>query len=589
MKLKRTHSCGELTLSDREKEVILSGWVHTRRDHGGVIFIDLRDRYGMTQVVFNPNVNSAVHRQAEGLRSEYVISIKGRVEARPQGMRNSKMKTGDIDILVTEFELLNESKVLPFVIEDQTDVSEPVRLKYRYLDLRRPAFQKNFILRHEMAQVIRHYLSKQKFLELETPFLIKSTPEGARDFVVPSRIYPGCFYALPQSPQLFKQLFMVSGFERYFQIVRCFRDEDLRADRQPEFTQVDIEMSFVDQEDVMALVEGLVCEIFQKINHVDIHRPFRRCTYQEAVSRYGVDRPDLRFGLELTDVTSIVKNVSFKVFSAPAERNGKVKAINLGVLGGKLSRKDFDDLEKLAKEWGAKGLAWVKYEQGQWKSPIAKYFSSKEMETLSQKLNLTEAEACIFVSDENPDVVNQVLGNLRIHLGKKFKLSEGKPDQLCWVTDFPMFELDSEENRYVAKHHPFTAPAIGSVSDLDQDPLQVISKGYDLVWNGTEIAGGSIRIHEAPIQSKVFEILKIGSEEAQEKFGFLLEALQFGTPPHGGIAFGFDRLCALFCGVESIREVIAFPKTQKVQCLMTHSPAPLEDRQLKELHLKYVD
>ena len=586
MKLKRTHSCGELTLKDEGKEIVLCGWVHTRRDHGGVIFIDLRDRYGLTQVVFNPKINSKIHKEADKLRLEYVIAVRGKVDPRPQGMRNPKMKTGEIEITVSELEIFSTSKTLPFMIEDQTEATEPVRLKHRYLDLRRPKMQKNFMLRHQIAQTVRNFLSKNDFLELETPFLIKSTPEGARDYVVPSRVNPGYFYALPQSPQIYKQLFMISGFERYFQIVRCFRDEDLRADRQPEFTQIDIVMSFIEEEDILNLMEEMTSEVYKTAKGVELPRPLPRLSYVEAMDRYGVDKPDTRFGLELKNISDFVENIEFKVFASAVKSGGLVKAINLGSHGSKFSRKDFDDLAKFAAIYGAKGLAWIKVEGGQWKSPIAKFFKENEIKSISQKLEMNEGHAVIFIADQNPNIVNDALGHVRVHLGKKLSLIDTSKDHFCWVIHFPMFEFDPEENRYVSKHHPFTAPADDSLDKLESDPAGCISKGYDLVLNGTEVAGGSIRIHNSDVQKKVFQALKISDEEAKEKFGFLLEALQFGAPPHGGIAFGFDRLIALLCGEESIREVIAFPKTQKAQCLMSDSPGALDEKQLKELHLK---
>lgn len=589
MKWKRTHSCGELTKKQEGKTVVLMGWIQTRRDHGGVIFVDLRDRFGITQVVFNPKINQDIHREANQLRCEYVIAVKGEVHPRPAGMVNKKMVTGEIEVMVSELEIFSSAKTLPFLIEDETDAGENIRLQYRYLDLRRPALQKNFILRHEVAQVVRHYLTQRNFLELETPFLIKSTPEGARDYVVPSRVNPGQFFALPQSPQLFKQIFMVSGFERYFQIVRCFRDEDLRADRQPEFTQIDIEMSFIDEADVMELVEGLMVEIFKKAKKETLKTPFPRMTYDEAMEKYGVDKPDLRFGLELQNITDLVRDVEFKVFSFAAKEGGLVKALVIPQ-GGKLSRKDFDDLEKVAAIHGAKGLAWVKIENGQWHSPIAKFFKPEQIQKITQSLGAKESDAIVFIADTDAGVVNDSLGNLRVHLGKKLNLIDKTPtqykDMFCWVNQFPLFEFSKEENRYVSRHHPFTSPRAKDLDLMTTEPQKVYAHAYDLVLNGTEVAGGSIRIHNAEVQKKVFKALQIGPEDAQQKFGFLLEALQFGAPPHGGIAVGFDRLIALLCGAESIRDVIAFPKTQKAQCAMTGAPSPIDAKQLKELHLK---
>ncbi|MBI2645693.1 MAG: aspartate--tRNA ligase [Deltaproteobacteria bacterium] len=585
MKWKRTHNCGSLTKKEEGKTVVLMGWIQTRRDHGGVIFVDLRDRFGITQVVFNPKINPEVHREANQLRSEYVIAIKGEVHPRPAGMINKKMVTGEIEVIVSELEIFSSAKTLPFLIEDEADVGESVRLQYRYLDLRRPSLQKNFILRHEIAQLVRHYLAQRNFLELETPFLIKSTPEGARDYVVPSRVNPGQFFALPQSPQLFKQLFMVSGFERYFQIVRCFRDEDLRADRQPEFTQIDIEMSFIDQEDVMELMEGLMVEVFKKAKKETLKTPFPRMTYDKAMEKYGVDKPDLRFGLELQNITDWVRDVEFKVFSFAAKEGGLVKALVIPQ-GAKLSRKDFDDFEKVAAIYGAKGLAWVKIENGEWHSPIAKFFKPEQIQKITKSLGAKEGEAILFVADTDAGVVNDSLGNLRVHLGKKLNLIDKTKDMFCWVDQFPLFEFSKEENRYMSRHHPFTSPRAEDLDLMTTEPQKVYAYAYDLVLNGTEVAGGSIRIHNAEVQKKVFKALQIQEEEAQQKFGFLLEALQFGAPPHGGIAVGFDRLIALLCGVESIRDVIAFPKTQKAQCAMTGAPSSIDAKQLKELHLK---
>lgn len=584
MKWDRTYHCGELTSEQKDKEVILAGWVHTRRDHGGLIFVDLRDRYGITQVVFNPKIDKDVHHDAQELRSENVIVIKGNVSLRPKGMENPKMTTGEIEVLVMDYELLNPSKTLPFTLEEGEKVSDNIRLQYRFLDLRRPELQKNFILRHEVAQMVRSYLSKKDFLELETPFLIKSTPEGARDYVVPSRIYPGHFFALPQSPQLYKQLFMISGFEKYFQIVRCFRDEDLRADRQPEFTQIDIEMSFIKPSHIIELIEGLMVEIFKKVKNIELKIPFPKLSYDEVMDRYGVDKPDTRFGLELKDITHLVKDVEFKVFSLAVQKQGAVKALVIPG-GASFSRKDFDDLEKIATTYGAKGLAWIKMTEG-WNSPIAKFFNSTDVKKINEALNLKEKDAALFVADTDPNIVCAALGNLRVFLGKKLNLIDKTKYSFCWVDQFPLFEFDKEENRYVSRHHPFTSPREEDLGFLTSHPEKVYAHAYDLVLNGSEIGGGSIRIHNADLQRKIFRALKIEDEEAKEKFGFLLKALEFGAPPHGGIAIGFDRLVMHLCGTEFIRDVIAFPKTQNAQCLMTQAPGSISPKQLKELHLK---
>ncbi|OGQ47061.1 MAG: aspartate--tRNA ligase [Deltaproteobacteria bacterium RIFCSPLOWO2_02_44_9] len=581
---KRSHYCGELADRDTGNNVTLMGWVQRRRDHGGLIFVDLRDREGLVQIVFNPAVSAASHETAHHIRSEFVLAVKGAVSKRPAGTENPELKTGGIEILVKELKILNESATPPFLIEDKTDVAESVRLKYRYLDLRRPALQKNLILRHEVCRLVRDYLSERHFLEVETPALTKSTPEGARDYLVPSRLNPGHFFALPQSPQLFKQILMVAGFDRYFQIVRCFRDEDLRADRQPEFTQIDAEMSFVDREDVMGLMEGLIAELFERGIGVKLSLPFPRLTYAEAVGRYGLDNPDTRFGLELKDITSIVKDSGFKVFADAVKKGGIIKALNAKGCG-EFSRKELDELTLLANSFGAKGLAWVKITAEGWQSPIAKFLTDDEKTGIIKTLDAKAGDLLLFVAD-NPRIANTALGRVRLNIGERLNLIQKGIFNLVWVTDFPLLEYDEEAKRFVAVHHPFTAPLDEDIPKMDTAPLEVRAKAYDLVLNGTEIGGGSIRIHRRDVQSLIFTKLGINDEDARQKFGFLLDALDFGAPPHCGIAFGLDRLVAILCGAESIRDVIAFPKTQKATCFMTDAPSPVEKKQLDELSLR---
>jgi aspartyl-tRNA synthetase len=582
--MRRTHHCWELGADDIDKEVVLMGWVHRRRDHGGVIFVDLRDREGITQVVFNPLVDKEIHAKAHAIRNEYVLAVRGKVDPRPADMVNPKLKTGQIEVSVTELKILNSAKTPPFLIEDEIDASETVRLKYRHLDLRRSKMQTNLILRHQVTAVVREYLNKNGFLDLETPFLTRSTPEGARDYLVPSRVNPGQFYALPQSPQIFKQLFMISGFDRYYQIVRCFRDEDLRADRQPEFTQIDIEMSFVGENDVMKLTEGLMTRLFKRVFGIKLKQPFLRLTYEEAVGRYGLDKPDTRFGLELKDISDIVAGSDFKVFASAVKKGGIVKALNAkGCID--FSRKEIDDLTEFVAVYRAKGMAWIKVKENEWQSPITKFFSDEEKQALAERIEMEPGDLVFFVADQ-PKVVNEALGHLRNHLGVILGLIDEKEYHFLWVTRFPMFEYDETEKRLQALHHPFTSPLEEDYERLKDEPLSVKSRAYDLVLNGFEIGGGSIRIHQRSIQEKIFEALNMDRKTYRGKFGFLLEALDSGAPPHGGIAIGYDRLVMLMCGESSIRDVIAFPKTQKAACLLTQAPSETSKTQLDELYLK---
>jgi len=582
--MRRTHHCWELGAADVDKEVVLMGWVHRRRDHGGVIFVDLRDREGITQVVFNPIVDKKIHAKAHAIRSEYVLAVRGKVENRPADMINSKLKTGEIEVSVTELKILNTAKAPPFLIEDEIDASETIRLKYRHLDLRRSEMQKNLILRHQVATAVRKYLDRQGFLDLETPFLTRSTPEGARDYLVPSRVNPGEFYALPQSPQIFKQLFMISGFDRYYQIVRCFRDEDLRADRQPEFTQIDIEMSFVGEEDVMNLTEGMMAQLLKDVLGIKLKRPFSQLTYEEAVGRFGLDKPDTRFDFELKDISDIVAGSNFKVFANAVKKGGIVKALNAkGCID--FSRKEIDDLTDFVAVYRAKGMAWIKVKENEWQSPITKFFSDEEKDALAKRIEMEPGDLVFFVADQSK-VVNESLGHLRNHLGKTLGLIDENEYQFLWVTRFPMFEYDETEKRLQALHHPFTSPLEEDYDRLKDEPLSAKSRAYDLVLNGFEIGGGSIRIHQRHIQEKVFEALNMDRETYEGKFGFLLEALDSGAPPHGGIAIGYDRLVMLMCGQSSIRDVIAFPKTQKAACLLTQAPSKTSKTQLDELYLK---
>lgn len=581
---KRTHTCGELRASDVGKIVTLNGWVDRRRDLGGLIFIDLRDRYGKTQVVFSPQHNDQAYQIAKELKSEFVISVTGKVERRPKGAENPSLPTGEIDVLADEVQILSKSETPPFLIEDDINVSEELRLKYRYLDLRRPIMQSNLITRHRMAQVVRRYFDENGFIEIETSFLVKSTPEGARDFLVPSRLHPGKFYALPQSPQLYKQILMVAGFDRYFQIVRCFRDEDLRADRQPEFTQIDVEMSFVTEEDVFNIVEGLIFRLMKEIKGIEIQLPFPRIPYVEAIEKYGTDKPDLRFDLEIVNATDIFKTTEFKVFREAIENGGVICGLNLPGCAN-FSRKQIDELTNFVKDLGAGGLVHFKVENGEVESPVAKYFTKISLQKLKERMNSRDEDLMILISDQ-PQKVYSILGSLRLEMGRRLNLIDEEQFKFAWIVDFPLLEWDEEENRWVSVHHPFTSPKLEDLHLLDLDPGKVRARAYDLVLNGNEIAGGSIRIHDAELQRKIFKLLGISDEEARKKFGFLLEAFKYGAPPHGGIAFGFDRLVMLFTGMKSIRDVIAFPKTSSALSLMDEAPSEVDPKQLDELHIQ---
>ncbi len=582
----RTHLSTDITDQDVDTQVVVMGWALRRRDHGGVIFVDLRDRRGIVQLVFNPEYSHDAHARAHFLRPEWVLAAKGLVRRRPEESLNPDMPTGTIEVFVDEVKILNRSEPPPFPLDDDTVPTDAVRYRYRYLDLRRAAgARNNLLIRHRFMAVVRNFLNNEDFTDIETPFLTTSTPEGARDYLVPSRISPGSFYALPQSPQLFKQILMIAGFERYYQIVRCFRDEDLRADRQPEFTQLDIETSFIEEDRLFDIVERMMAGIFKEILGIHLTLPFPALTYDEAVSRYGVDKPDIRFRMELVDLTDIVRDTKFGVFRSALEAGGIVKALK-AERGERLSRKDLDDLRDFAAIYGGKGVAYTRIkEAGAWQSPIAKFLSPEERFAIYDKMQANAGDVILFAAD-SVRVVNDVLGNLRNSLAEKLgEIPQGTLEFL-WITDFPMFEYDEEEKRFKAMHHPFTSPREEDLALLETDPLKVRARAYDLVLNGTEVGGGSMRIHRNDVQQKVFSALQISPEQAEEKFGFLLEALQYGAPPHGGIALGVDRMLAILTGSESIREVIAFPKTQKATCPLTGAPAPVSPEQLKELGLK---
>lgn len=581
---KRTCYAGDLRASDIGKEVTIMGWVQKKRNLGGLVFVDLRDRGGIAQVVFDTDVSEEAFKKAEKLGSEYVIAVRGKVLERQS--KNPNMPTGDIEVFAEELRVLNESQTPPIYIKDDDEVSEALRLKYRYLDLRKPKMQRNLMLRHRVTSVVRNYLSDNGFCEIETPFLVKPTPEGARDYLVPSRVNEGRFYALPQSPQLYKQLLMVSGMDRYFQIVKCFRDEDLRADRQPEFTQIDCEMSFVEEEDVMTIMEGMLKEIFKQVLDRDIEIPFPRITYAEAMRRFGSDKPDTRYGLEFVDITDVVSNCGFKVFSGCSKEGYSVRGINVEGGAEKFTRKAISHLEDHAKTYKAKGLAWMKLTEEGITSPIAKFFTEEELDAIVKAMNAKEGDLLLFVADKDSVVFN-ALGQVRIAVADKLELADKNQFNMLWVTEFPIFEEDEENGRFAAMHHPFTSPLDEDVDDLETgDKLKLRAKAYDIVMNGYEVGGGSIRISDSEIQQKMFRALGFTDEEAYNKFGFLIDAFKFGTPPHGGLAFGLDRLVMLLAGADNIREVIAFPKNQNAVCPMTNAPSIADDEQLEELSIK---
>jgi aspartyl-tRNA synthetase len=578
-------NCAAVNKSDAGKEVTLAGWIDTRRDHGGLIFMDLRDRSGIVQLVFNPERDKELHRRAEALRSEYVVTVTGEVAPRPAENINTKLPTGEVEVIVNGLTVLSEAKTPPFEIEDGINVDEALRLKYRYLDIRRPELKDALMLRSRVVKVVHSYLDRYDFMEVETPYMTKSTPEGARDFLVPSRLSPGHFFALPQSPQLFKQLLMVAGVERYYQLARCFRDEDLRADRQPEHTQIDLEMSFVTRDDIIDLTEGMIREIFEKTIGVALPDPLPRMTYAEAMKQYGTDRPDLRFGMAVKDVTAVFANSGFKVFSGVIEAGGRIEAIAASAAGG-YSRKEMDELTDYVKIYGAKGLAWAGInDSGELNGPIAKFITLEEAEAAKEALEAKPGDMILMVADDEDTALNAI-GNLRLEMGRRLDKIPPNEFKLTWIVDFPLVQWDDEEDRPKAVHHPFTMPTDESLGLLESEPLKANADAYDLVINGVEVGGGSLRIHDAELQKKMFSLLKMSDDEAREKFGFLLDAFEYGAPPHGGLAFGLDRLTMLLAGRGTIRDVIAFPKTQTGTCLLTGAPDTVEDEQLRDLDIK---
>lgn len=584
--LKRTHYCGDLRASDMGARVTVMGFANSVRNLGGLNFINLRDRTGLVQLVFDEN-NADLSQKAASVRSEYVLAAVGTVRARGEGAVNHDMPTGEVEIAVEELRILSKALTPPIYIEENSDVKEELRLKYRFLDLRRPDMQRNIMLRHRVAKIARDYYDEQGFLEIETPILIKSTPEGARDYVVPSRVHEGKFYALPQSPQLYKQLLMVSGYDRYFQIAKCFRDEDLRADRQPEFTQIDLEMSFVGMDDVIAVNEQFLKRVWKEIKGVDLPTPFPRLPYQEAMARYGSDKPDTRFGLELVDLSDVLAGCGFQVFAGALQNGGSVRAINAKGLGAELSRKGIDALGEFVKTYKAKGLAWIKWNPDGIQSPIAKFLSEDELQAILSRMDASQGDVIFIVADKN-SVVFDALGALRLEIAKKHGLIDQTKDHFLWVTEFPLLEYDEEENRYVAMHHPFTCPMEEDLSLLDSDPGKVRAIAYDVILNGVELGGGSVRIHDMELQEKMLSVLGFSKEKAWAQFGFLLDAFQYGTPPHAGMAYGFDRLMMLIAGADNIREVIAFPKVQNASELMSGAPDGIDQKQLDELHIAIV-
>jgi aspartyl-tRNA synthetase len=586
--LKRTHKCTELGIENVGQAVTVMGWAHKRRDLGGVIFIDLRDRTGILQVVFNGENGAEMFEKAEMIRSEYVLAVVGTVVKRSPETVNPKLQTGEIEVMAKELRILSKSETPPLMIEEDSDVNEMTRLKYRYIDLRRPDMQANLLLRHRVAKIARDYYDSNGFVEVETPILIKSSPEGARDYLVPSRVHPGKFYALPQSPQLFKQLLMVAGYDRYMQITKCFRDEDLRADRQPEFTQIDLEMSFVNVDDVLTINEGFIKKAFKEALGVDIPTPFLRMPYQEAMDRFGSDKPDIRFGMELVNVSDLVEHSGFKVFADTVKNGGSVRAINAKGCGAKFSRREIDSLVEFVKIYKAKGMAWIVVEENELKSAITKFFTEDEVKALLERTEAKPGDLICFIADKN-EIVYDSLGALRLELARRLELLDKNDFKFLWVTEFPLLEYDEEEKRWVAKHHPFTSPMDEDLELMDTDPGKVRAKAYDVVLNGTELGGGSIRIHMHDLQAKMFKLLGFSEEEAWAKFGYLLEAFRYGVPPHGGMAYGLDRMIMLMAGKSSIRDVIAFPKVQNASDPMTNAPDVVELKQLKELHIKVTE